>query len=211
MHVVNISVLSDFCDADCASPFQARDRWLDTFDRFDSQHWTVPWRVWRDERNGFGENFSYGDDQSGTAVVGISQVTTFLDFESQQNRQVNNLLWVKENYDYYLRLGFDFLVVMTNAAPGEAASMYEELTTSIRNEYTEMEFVIVHQSLDTQGSDVRRSYDGIPNLTVVSIPGGSWPATRLGLDRQADTPEGRLDVQHGNGWWGEWVTGDIED
>ena len=180
--------------SDCANPELAILYWEEYLVDYETRYWEQPsWDIWR-QGGGFQENWVFNYNR--VIFCGINLVAgTEHDADEWAARHEENLDFISENYRFNRRRNIDVFVIFAHAAPQSEtddspnAIFYETLFEDIRREYDDMEFVLVHRNLASQEEPREvEQFDGIPNLTVITAVGSTWPPMRVQIDLRERNP-----------------------
>lgn len=123
-------------------------------------------------------------------------------------REDANFAWLHASYQFY-RNTVDVLFILVNdALPGTNVVnrlFYELLLDKIKNDYTDMNFIIVHRNT---GGDtihwIRNEYDNIPNLSVLSVLGPVWPPLQVTIETNGNGIMPSITIDGENWFYDLW-------
>jgi hypothetical protein len=169
---------------DCDNPNEALSFWNDYLINFERQHWDAPeWEI----SGGDQENFVFSHKR--VVFAGINLVGgTVHDEDEFQSRNEANLGWIDDIYRDNRRRASTFILFAHGSPPGESFNkdFYDTLFESIRTQYTQMRFVIIHRNGINQMYGIEDKYMGIENLDVISVLGPIWPPLQITVDTRKE-------------------------
>lgn len=143
-------------------------------------HWEPPMWTVRRQLPDYAENFSFV--LRNVLYVAIHVVGGEIKDQSEWNaRSAANLLWV----DAQLLLqsssdGASALVLFMHSDPANEmnANFVNDLFVKLQS-YKDMPILLVHRNNGVDSSQMENNYAGIPNLSVLTVEGGTWPPMRV--------------------------------
>ena len=181
---------------DCADFEQAQQEWDATLLDYERQFWPNPsWEIYRDDDRGLPENYVF--EVNGVVFCGLHLVGGRVRDTAEWNTRLDeNLAWIAENYEWYRRRRSNVMVLVVHAAPDVESEQpdvvlnqqgfFNPLFERIQTSYTDMQFVLVHRNFVTQTWDYQDNYRDIPNLSLVTVEGSSWPPMKIQIDPQTE-------------------------
>jgi hypothetical protein len=179
---------------DCDDAEQAKDYWVEYLAGYETKFWDRPdWTVWRqgaqsETYRAYYENFDFGNNQN-VAFCAISvpggDVNTSTQNQEFLDREDANMAWIHDSYQFYRNSVDVLFILLHDAIPGSNVAnriFFTVLLDRIKSDYSDLNFVIVHRNAlgdDANGSWLRSEYNGIPNLSVLSVHGPSWPPLQV--------------------------------
>lgn len=187
---------------DCENPKESKEYWLKHLAGYETEYWDPPdYTVWRqgaqsDKFSDYLENFDFTNDNNvafcALSMAGGDLADTVSDQEEFMTREDANMAWIHASYQFY-RGTIDVLFILVHdALPGSNVAnrlFFTMLLDKIKDEYSDLNFVLVHRNaIDDDGSGhwLRSQYNGIPNLSVMSVHGPSWPPLQVTIQAKGD-------------------------
>jgi hypothetical protein len=188
----------------CLDQTKAVKLWQQYLVGFETKHWeSPPWEIFRQgnlskDYRDYLQNFLFVHGQAAFVAIDLAGGET--EDRMAATRLQANLVWVETAYKFVKDKVDTIFIFAHDAPPGSNKNnqdFYKELFDVIKQQYSDMNFVLVHHSDSGQGFSEK--YNGVDNLDVASVLGSTWPPLRMTLDFSG--PERSITIETSNKWW----------